>query len=66
MAEVGAFAGDLTRVLVEWAAGAGASVMAIDPAPQPGLVALVGAPGAELVRKTSLNALPECRCPTRS
>ena len=35
--EVGAFAGDLTRLLVEWAAEAGARVLAIDPSPQEGL-----------------------------
>ena len=39
VAEVGAFAGDLTRVLVDWAAGAGARCWPIDPAPQPELVA---------------------------
>ncbi len=32
--EVGAFAGDLTRVLVEWAERTGARVQAIDPSPQ--------------------------------
>src|SRR5947209_11687930 len=37
VAEVGAFAGDLTRVLVSWAADSGARIQAIDPAPQPGL-----------------------------
>jgi len=64
VAEVGAFAGDLTRVLVGWAAGAGARVMAIDPAPQPGLVALAEAhPELELIRQTSLDALPELPLP---
>jgi hypothetical protein len=64
IAEVGAFAGDLTRVLVDWAAGAGARVMAIDPAPQPGLVELAAAhPELELVRETSLQALPEIPLP---
>jgi hypothetical protein len=64
IAEVGAFAGDLTRVLVDWAAGAGASVMAIDPAPQPGLVALAQEhPALELVRETSLRALPAVPMP---
>ena len=32
--EVGAYAGDLTRVLLDWAAEAGARVTAVDPAPQ--------------------------------
>jgi hypothetical protein len=54
--EVGAFAGDLTRVLVDWAAERDATVTAIDPAPQPDLEALLG---IELVRRTSLDALPE-------
>jgi hypothetical protein len=38
--EVGAYAGDLTRYLLNWAGTHGASVAAIDPAPQPELVAL--------------------------
>ncbi len=64
IAEVGAFAGDLTRVLVDWAAGAGASVMAIDPAPQPELEALAQEhPELELVRETSLAALPTIPMP---
>jgi hypothetical protein len=64
IAEVGAFAGDLTRVLVDWAAGAGASVMAIDPSPQPGLEALAQEhPELELVRETSLAALPTIPMP---
>jgi methyltransferase family protein len=58
--EVGAFAGDLTRVLVGWAAERGATVTAIDPAPQPDLEALRG---IELVRRTSLDALPEIPLP---
>ena len=57
--EVGAYAGDLTRLLVAWADGAGASVAAIDPAPQPALVALAERHAAlRLVRETSLDALP--------
>ena len=58
--EVGAYAGDLTRVLVDWASGAAAIVKAIDPAPQPQLVALADANDSlELIRETSLAALPE-------
>jgi Methyltransferase domain len=57
--EVGAYAGDLTGVLVDWAAGAGARVVAVDPAPQERLVRLaVERPQLELVRDTSLAALP--------
>ena len=57
--EIGAFAGDLTRVLVDWAAGSGARVSAIDPEPQPALVALErDHPELELIRDASLAALP--------
>ena len=57
--EVGAYAGDLTRVLVDWARDGAALVQAIDPVPQPGLVALAQAhPELELIRETSLDALP--------
>jgi Methyltransferase domain len=56
--EVGAYAGDLTRALVEWAAGRGARVWAIDPAPRGPLVELAAArPELELVRATSHEAL---------
>jgi hypothetical protein len=59
IAELGAFAGDLTRVLVDWADTAGARVAAVDPSPQEGLVALARErPGLELIRETSLAALP--------
>jgi hypothetical protein len=62
--EVGAFAGDLTRVLVQWAAGAGAKVGAVDPSPQPGLVKLAEEnPEVELIRETSLEALPHIDLP---
>jgi hypothetical protein len=60
VAEIGAFAGDLTRVLVEWAGERGARVTAIDPAPQPDLETLAG---IELIRRTSLDALPEIPLP---
>jgi hypothetical protein len=64
VAEVGAFAGDLTRVLVAWARSAGARVQAIDPVPQPGLVALAEEHAAlELVRETSLEALEHMPLP---
>jgi SAM-dependent methyltransferase len=62
--EVGAFAGDLTRILVAWAVRAGASVSAVDPAPQPSLVELAdNQPALELVRQTSLEALPHLPLP---
>jgi hypothetical protein len=64
IAEVGAFAGDLTRVLVDWAAHAGATVTAIDPSPQEGLVALAQEHSElTLIRRTSLEALPELQLP---
>jgi hypothetical protein len=64
VAEVGAFAGDLTRVLVAWAAGAGAHVQAIDPAPQPGLEQLAEqCHELELIRSTGLEALPRIEPP---
>ncbi len=64
VAEVGAYAGDLTRVLVAWAARAGARVSAIDPAPQEGLIELSQAhPELELIRDTSLTALPRIELP---
>jgi hypothetical protein len=56
--EVGAYAGDLTRFLLDWAEGVGATVKAVDPAPQPALVELGERPELELVRETSLEALP--------
>ena len=57
--EVGAYAGDLTGVLVDWAGGKGARVWAIDPKPQERLVRLAAErPQLELVRETSLAALP--------
>lgn len=60
IAEIGAFAGDLTRLLIRWAEEAGAKVEAIDPAPQPSLVELAdSSERLELVRKTSLEALRE-------
>jgi hypothetical protein len=62
--EVGAFAGALTRVLVAWAAGSAARVIAIDPAPQDDLVTLDrDTPGLELIREPSLAALPRIELP---
>ncbi len=62
--EVGAYAGDLTRLLVDWAAESEARVTAIDPSPQPGLVKLhQDRDELELVRQTSLEALPHIDLP---
>jgi Methyltransferase domain len=62
--EVGAYAGDLTRVLVDWAAGSGARVTAIDPSPQDELVELDRErEELELIRETSLEALPRIPLP---
>ena len=62
--EVGAYAGDLTRVLVRWAAQTGGAVTAIDPAPQPALVSLADEhAGLELIRRTSLESLGEIELP---
>ena len=56
--EVGAYAGDLTGALVDWASESGARVWAIDPFPQDGLVELDRVHAElELVRETSLEAL---------
>jgi hypothetical protein len=57
--EIGAYAGDLTGLLVEWAARTGGRVRAIDPFPQERLVRLAEERAElELVRETSLAALP--------
>ena len=57
--EVGAYAGDLTSVLTDWAAASGARVWAVDPSPQDELVELDRErQELELVRETSLDALP--------
>jgi hypothetical protein len=64
VAEVGAYAGDLTRVLVHWAAQTGGAVLAVDPAPQPALVAMSDEHDVlELVRETSLEALARIELP---
>jgi hypothetical protein len=62
--EVGAYAGDFTRLLLDWGADHGVEVVAIDPAPQPALEHLAAErPGLELVRKLSLQALREIQPP---
>jgi hypothetical protein len=62
--EVGAFAGDLTRVLMSWAERAGARVTAVDPSPKDQLEALAEQhTGLELIRETSLEALGQLELP---
>jgi hypothetical protein len=62
--EFGAYAGDLTQLLLDWAAATEARVAAIDPMPQPGLVRLAeDRPDLELVRQTSLEALGHIALP---
>jgi hypothetical protein len=64
VAEVGAYAGDLTRLLIDWARGSGARVLAIDPVPKESLVRLDReSPELELIRRTSLDALPSLELP---
>src|SRR4051794_32156523 len=62
--EVGAYAGDLTGVLLQWAAAIGGTVCAVDPAPQKELVALAERRDElELVRATSVAALATIALP---
>ncbi|HZU60649.1 MAG TPA: class I SAM-dependent methyltransferase [Solirubrobacteraceae bacterium] len=57
--EVGAYAGDVTRLVLDWAKESGAKVISIDPDPQESLVALAQANAElELRRATSLEAIP--------
>jgi hypothetical protein len=57
--ELGAYAGDLTAVLADWAAAAGARVTAVDPFPEQRLAELATErPNVDLVRETSIAALP--------
>lgn len=56
--ELGAYAGDVTRLLLRWAAGTGARVWSVDPEPQAALVQLAEEHAElELVRATSHDAL---------
>jgi hypothetical protein len=62
--EVGAYAGDLTRLLLDWAEGSGARIWAIDPDPQPELVQLDDErPDLDLIRATSVEGLEEIPLP---
>jgi hypothetical protein len=62
--EVGAYAGDLTGLLLDWAERSGAKVIAVDPKPQRELEELHGRrPELELLRETSLEALRRIEFP---
>jgi hypothetical protein len=64
LVEVGAYAGDLTALLADWASERGGRVWAIDPAPQDELVALAGERAdIELVRAMSHDGLREVPMP---
>jgi hypothetical protein len=64
VAEVGAFGGDLTEVLIEWAEPRGVAVAAIDPLPQPALEQLAERrPDLDLIRATSADAFREMEMP---
>jgi hypothetical protein len=56
--EIGAYAGDLTGLLLQWAAGSNAQIVAVDPSPQPELEKLDDDHAElELIRETSVEAL---------
>ncbi len=58
--EVGAYAGDVTRLLLEWAEGSETLLSSVDPDPQPALAQLAAEhQQVELVRQTSLEAIPQ-------
>jgi hypothetical protein len=62
--EIGASHGDFTEELLEWAAGSGARITAVEPAPPPVLLALAEThPELELRRETSQEALRELTPP---
>jgi hypothetical protein len=64
VAEVGAYAGDLTGELIRWADRVGARVIAIDPTPEPPLIELADQrPNLELIRETSHDALRDLALP---
>jgi len=64
VAEVGAYAGDLTRLLLLWAERADARVIAIDPSPQPELEHLERERSElELIRETSFEAFEHIPLP---
>jgi len=64
VAEIGAYAGDVTRLLLDWASGVNARVVSIDPSPQAALLQLAQQQhNLELVHETSLTALARIEVP---
>jgi hypothetical protein len=64
LVEIGAYKGGLTAVLLEWAEPAGAAVVAVDPSPEPELLALAGEhSGLRLEEATSFDAIPRIDLP---
>jgi Methyltransferase domain len=64
LVEIGAYAGDLTCVLLGWAPGAGASVVAIDPTPHDRLIELSKEHSElELIQEPSQEALARIELP---
>jgi hypothetical protein len=62
--EIGAYRGDLTRALLEWAAGSGARVTAVELEPPPELERLSEQrPELGLIRQASEDALPDLPLP---
>jgi hypothetical protein len=62
--EVGSYAGDLTGLLLEWAAQRSGTVTAIDPAPQEALARLDrDRPDLQLIREASVDALQRVELP---
>lgn len=62
--EVGAFAGDLTADILDWAVGAGATVTAIDPTPAPELHELAAKrPELDVIGEPSLEGLKHVTMP---
>jgi hypothetical protein len=56
--EIGAYRGELTALLLEWAAGSGASIAAVDPLPPIELRGLAAEhPDLDLIEETSLDML---------
>src|SRR4051812_6529146 len=62
--EIGAYRGELTAELLDWAEGAGARIAAVEPEPPEQLLELAGArPELELLRETSHDALARPQLP---
>jgi hypothetical protein len=62
--EIGAYRGELTAVLLEWASAADATVAAVEPEPPPELADLARRhSGLELIGETSLEALAGAELP---